>query len=454
LTPGALAGLLALNVLYLTSGAAVLWVVRGWKTWSEILRLAGVAYLLGVALMGTLWSLALVAGISISAGFLLASFGIVVVCGLAGGRLLGHSWPARPAPRVSPDGVVGAIGLAATAIFLAALFRAARLSGLYSWDAWSFWVPKAKAIYFWGSLDERFLATVPHGSYPPLLPILDAAAFEFMGAPDVVTLHVQFSIFAAAFVFAAAGLLSERVPAWILWPSLLLVLVAPRVGDRLLTPQADFLLDYFVVTAAVLLVNWVDDGHRWQLASAALLLAGAGLTKREGLMLAACVFAAALVVSCTRWRARWPGLVAAAAAVALAAVPWRVWYAAHGIGSELPPTGIVGALDGRRLGPSLRLAFDVLFDAGLWSLVVPLGLAAIALAILGRAATPAVFAAVLLILMTLGGAWVTWVFPELPITAEEAANPIVRYTQAAVLLIAALTPLLLGAAWRRAREAA
>jgi hypothetical protein len=453
-TPGALLGLLALNLLYLAAGALVLWAARGWKTWSELWRLAGVAYVVGVAASGTLWSLTLVAGIPLSLGVLLGSFAAVVACGLAAGLLLGRTRPAPPATRVTRDALVGAIGLGATAILLAALFRAARLSGLYAWDAWSFWVPKAKAIYFTGGLDERFLGTVPHGSYPPLLPILDAAAFRFMGAPDVVTLHVQFWFFAAGFVFAAAGLLSERVPAWILWPSLLLVLVAPRVGDRLLTPQADFLLDYFVVAAAVLVVYWLDDGRRWRLASAALLLAAAGLTKREGLMLAACLLVAAFVASFPRRRVRWPGLVAAGAVVALATIPWRVWYSVHGVGSELPPAGVAGGLEGGRLGSSLRLALDVLFDVGLWSLVVPLGLLALVLAILARAGTPAVFTALLLILIMLGGAWVTWVFPELPITAEESANPIVRYTQAPVLLLAALTPILLGAAWRRAREAA
>ena len=81
-------------------------------------------------------------------------------------------------------------------------------------------------------LDEEFFTTLPGPSYPPLVPVLDAAAFHVMGSPDVVTLHVQYWLFGVGFVWALAGLLAERVPAWILWPFVLLVLVAPRIGRR------------------------------------------------------------------------------------------------------------------------------------------------------------------------------------------------------------------------------
>ena len=54
--------------------------------------------------------------------------------------------------------------------------------GLYWFDAWSFWVPKAKAIYFFGGLDEEFFTELPGASYPLLVPVLDAAAFHAMGA--------------------------------------------------------------------------------------------------------------------------------------------------------------------------------------------------------------------------------------------------------------------------------
>ena len=66
--------------------------------------------------------------------------------------------------------IVAAVGIALTVLFVEALFRRARLSGLYNWDAWAFWVPKGKAIYFFGGLDEGFFTSLPGSSYPPLVP--------------------------------------------------------------------------------------------------------------------------------------------------------------------------------------------------------------------------------------------------------------------------------------------
>ena len=52
----------------------------------------------------------------------------------------------------------------------------------------------------------------------------------------------------------------------------------------------------------------------------------------------------------------------------------------------------------------------------------------------------------------LGGAWVTYSYRDIRITADEALNPIVRYTGAIVLLAAVTTPLLLGSVWRSGQE--
>ena len=51
----------------------------------------------------------------------------------------------------------------------------------------------------------------------------------------------------------------------------------------------------------------------------------------------------------------------------------------------------------------------------------------------------------------LGGAWVTFSYADLAVTANEALNPIVRYTGAIVVLAAGAMPLLLGSAWRTPR---
>ena len=154
----------------------------------------------------------------------------LVLAAIALRRPLARWRPAAPTEaRGTGVGLVAVAFGALIVVYLEALFRAGRLAGLSAWDAWAFWVPKAKAIYFFGGLDEQFFRELANPTYPPLVPALEASAFHFMGSADVVTLHLQFWFFACGFVAAVAGLLAPRVPALLLWPFLLLVLVAPRV---------------------------------------------------------------------------------------------------------------------------------------------------------------------------------------------------------------------------------
>ena len=101
---------------------------------------------------------------------------------------------------------------------------------------------------------------------------------------------------------------------------------------------------------------------------------------------------------------------------------------------------------------ALRLSFDVVFDTTLWSVVPVVALVALGAALVWGDRRLAAYLAALLGLVFLGGAWATYAFRELPITAQESANPIVRYTGAVVLLSAVATPLLLASVWRSGTE--
>ena len=245
MTVRSLFGLALLNVFALGVGMGVLWGLRGWRSWWELARLAGFAYMLGVAALGVALALGLVVGIPFSLPTILLTGLLLASAGLGAGVLLG-----RPRPVLGPAphrvGLAGAAMAALVIVYLEALFRAARLSGLYAFDAWSFWVPKAKAIYFFDGLDEQFFSELPNATYPPFVPTLEATAFHFMGSADVVTLHVQFWFLLAGFVAAVAGLLATRVPPVLLWSFALLAIVSPRAIGRTLEPQADFTLDYVV----------------------------------------------------------------------------------------------------------------------------------------------------------------------------------------------------------------
>ena len=127
--------------------------------------------------------------------------------------------------------------------------------------------------------------------------------------------------------------------------------------------------------------------------------------------------------------------------------PWRIWYLVHGVSSEGPSDGLDPTENTERVWPSLKLAFDVLFSSDYWSVIIPVAIGAAALAAFTRAFVLAGFFATLVTLVTLGGGWITWSIPELPITQELGGNPIVRYIGAAALLCVAASPLLLASAW-------
>lgn len=445
MTVRALAGLTALNLAYALVGLAFLFGTRGFRTWGSVLRLAGLGYLIGIAAFGAAWTALLVAGVPFGGLEITASLVAVGAGGLAAGWLRGAALPGGLARvQAHPILLVSAVGIVLAGLYLEALFRAARLQSLQAYDAWAFWVPKGKAIFFFDGLDEHVFTTTVNAFYPPLQPILDAAAFHAMGGADVVTLHVQFWFFVVGVVGAVAGLLHRHVPAWLLWPPLLLVLVVPRFGELLLAPQADILVDVLVVVAALLLALWLRDSAGWRLAAAAVLLAGAVNTKREGILFAAAVLAVAFVVSRP---GRWPRLATASLAVGVAILPWRIWAERHDI-----PTGTPSSFARDRLADAVQLSFEVLYSNARWS-VVPL----VATIALGAAAVwgdrrLAAYVGLLALVLFAGGVWSTVGFEELAITADESGNPIVRYTGSIVLLAAVATPLLLSSVWRRGEQ--
>jgi hypothetical protein len=445
-----LLGLVSLNLFALGVGAGLLWGIRGWHSWLEFGRLAGLAYMIGVAGLGIALTIELVAEVPFSLPTVLLTGVALAVAGVLVGQRLGRTRPVLGTLRLGRLGLLTGALAALVVVYLEAVFRLGRLSGLYAWDAWSFWVPKAKAIYLFGGLDEQFFHELPNATYPPLVPALEAAAFEFMGSVDVVTLHVQFWFFLAGFVAAVAGLLAPRVSPVLLWSFMLLVLVSPRVVARTLEPQADFTLDYLFALAALLVALWLLDRQPWQLASATLFLAAAMLTKREGQLLALCVVAAAVAASWRDRRSAWPRLALASVCALALAAPWRIWFTTHDLTGEFPQDAAGFVEDADRWWPALDSVLTAAFDPGLWTIVIPLALAAIALAFLAGVRVLPTYAAVVYGLALAGFTWGIWSFTELevPIEQDEAINPVVRLSAGLVVLSAALVPLLLDSAWR------
>jgi hypothetical protein len=450
-TVRALVGLALLNALFLGVGIAVLWAIRGWASRLELARLSGFAYMLGVALIGVTLSLELVFRVPFSFTTVVVTGAVLVAASVGLRRVLRRWTPAPPDEGGQGLGPVSvAFGLLVV-VYLEALFRAGRLASLSAWDAWAFWVPKAKAIYYFGGLDEQFFRELGNPTYPTFVPALEASSFGAMGSADVVTLHLQFWFLACGFVASVAGLLAPRVPAFILWPFLLLVLVAPRIVGRSLDPQADFLLDYLFALAALLIALWLVERQPWQLISATLFLGAAMLTKREGQLLAACVIAAALGASWRERRYAWPRLALVAVCGVAVSIPWRIWFSSRGLSGELPSAGFLGLFDHLdRAWPAFWSVLTAVGDYDLWLVVPPLAAAGIVLAFIGGARMLPVYALLLYGLLIAGFTWVLWSFIELqlPFVQDESVTPIVRLAGSLVILSGALLPLLLTAAWR------
>ena len=80
MTLRAILGLVALNAGYAVLGITLLWAIRGFARWTDVLRLAGLAYLLAVAAFGVVWTQLLVVGVPFGGWELVISF----ACGTAG----------------------------------------------------------------------------------------------------------------------------------------------------------------------------------------------------------------------------------------------------------------------------------------------------------------------------------------------------------------------------------
>ncbi len=454
MTARAILGLVVFNVFVLGVGGGVLWGIRGWRFWTELVRLAGVAYLLGVSAMMIVLTLELVVGIPIGipsillAGALLAGLGILV------GRRRGHTPPALRPPgwRIPGISLFAALFAAGIVVYLEGLFRAQRLAGAArEWDSWANWLPKSRELYDSSRLEPEFLLQVTSQSpgYPPGPATLQAAAFHAMGSADAVTLHLQYWFLAAGFVLAVVGLLAGRVHAAILFPLLLAFLVAPTILDWIVTVYADLPLAYLIAVASLLLVLWIEERKTWQLAAATVLLAGAMLTKREGIAFAACVLVAGLVASFADRRRLWRPLVAAGLVAFALALPWRIWFTAHGLPGDGPELGYLATFTHLDIAwPAFELNVETLLDTDLWRYAPFLAGIAVVLAALARAWRVSLYTGAFVVAAIATGTWVFWTNP----VAYNDAWPIQRYTGITVLVLAVLTPLLLERAWSATRS--
>jgi hypothetical protein len=280
-------------------------------------------------------------------------------------------------------GRLEASAIALTAIALALLAFDALVQPLASWDAWTQWIPKAKALVILNGLDPHVLGSAVyrhwHLDYPLFVPAVEAFAFRFIGI-DYRVIHFQQWFLLLGFVLAFVDLLRPRVRPLYLWAVLLAILWAPKLQGETIAANADVPLALFLGLAGLAALIWVTEEDRAALWLLVLFAAAALATKLEAAYLVA-IMSVVTVAYVARYAPRQTRVTVIALLVALATIiPWRAWTAFH----HLPASySIRDALTGTgwhdpARGPiSTLVVLGQFFSPGGWLLLAPLALAAV-----------------------------------------------------------------------------
>ena len=358
------------NALLLGAGAGVTGAF-GWWRGRALVRVLGLSYLAGVAAFGVLAQLLYVCGAS------LATWQVVALCGLLSLGALG-SGRGRPLP-ASTRGRWHLAGLIVGALIVL-LAVDLWYQPLWAYDAWTFWIPKAHALWALG-LDHRWFvqAGLTSPDYPILLPAVDAAGFHFTGYEQSL-LDLQSLLFFAAFLRTVYELTREHADAAVLWAVLATLAVAPSVADQLAAAEADIPVAVLFATAGLCGARWLMTGERRALALASVLGAGAAATKVEGTAFVIVLF----LVLAGAGRERLAPSVAGVAALVVGILPWRIWLSIHHVHNQASAARVTGVSflmrHAARVPESTVYMLWKMLDPRAWLLVVPLFVAVCVLA--------------------------------------------------------------------------
>jgi hypothetical protein len=383
--------LIAANGAFLVAGAGLTRAFGVWNRPGDLRHALGISYVGGVAAYGVTAQLLYTLGLS------LVLWQAMIVCALfaATGAL-----PRRKAPR--EPGLAGrqpgpftrweAVAAVGALLSLALLGIDAVFQPLASWDAWTQWTPKARALVVMNGLDPHVLGSVVyrdwHLDYPLLVPALEAFAFRVIGL-DYRVVHLQQWFFLFGFAWAFVDLLRPRVRPLFVWSGLLAILWAPRIGTETIAANADLALAVFLGLAGIAAYIWITESNRAALWLCALFSAATLATKVEGTYLVLILFVALLGHTAARARPSLRFALVACGSALVGIVPWRAWVAIQ----HLPATySIRDALTGPGLHDHSRVPISTLVVIGqllsprAWILLVPISL--VAVAALARATSP------------------------------------------------------------------
>jgi hypothetical protein len=327
-------GLVAIDAVFLVVGYALLYALGLARLRRGDVRLIGVSYLAGWALLGSVLSLALMAGIGSGVATVL-----VISAALAAGCVLAGRRTARTTPETTPTlerrtrhpVAVLAAGLGAAILVIdavAAIVASVKSVWTTDIDVLTAWLPRAGIIYYFHQLDPSSWGSFLCPWYPPLVPTMYAGTFDFVGGFHPSVLPLQQVTLGIAFLLAVLGLLDRFVPRWVSLPSLALLVTAPWFWWRLHSLLPDQTLAYLLVAAGLTSVLWLHERRGAWLGLAVVFLTAASLTKVEGVVFGSVLVAVVLVAGfILHRRAALPAIVLLLGPAAI--VPWHLWLSRH-----------------------------------------------------------------------------------------------------------------------------
>lgn len=227
---------------------------------------------------------------------------------------------------------------------------------LSGWDAWFIWFVKARAFFLDGSVNAAFLAdpayVQDHPDYPLLVPLAVSWIYTAIGSAQEeagkIIYPLQFAALLSVFHYGVRRLTGSRITG-LLFTALLsvtpLVLVHAAgfpvqidssYTGKDFTGYADLALSAYFLGAAVFTLLYVREGRGPFAFIASLMLAMGAWTKNEGLtfaLLGFIILAASAILQKGKGR-DFKTLGLALVPLALFILPWTVYKAVLGVGSE------------------------------------------------------------------------------------------------------------------------
>ena len=329
--------LLALDLIYLAAGYALLYATGIVRLRPGDVRFVGLAFLAGWALMGTVLSLLLMAGIGLYIATVpVASAVVVAACvGIAlrrPNRVPAGIVHARSVPAAIVAGVAGIVIMVAGA---AAVLTALGSQWNPEFDLLSAWLPRAQIVYYLHQLNPGQWSSFIDPWYPPLVPVMFGATWQYAGGFHPSVLPIQQVVLGLSFVLAALALLDRFVPRWLSFPSLALLIVTPWFWWRLQSLMPDATLAYLLAAAAIVCVIWLYEPNGAWLALGVVFLAAATLAKLEGFVFSVLLVAVVVVAGVVlRRRRALPALLLLLGPAVT--IPWRLWLSAHDVMGSNP----------------------------------------------------------------------------------------------------------------------